>query len=55
MEGPEPTAGVIEDTVEDDPHPTGMDGVHELSQGRIPAEERVDREVVIRVVSVVRR
>ena len=52
--GPEASAGVVEDAVEDDPHPPGMGRVEELAQGRVAAEQGIDLEVVVRVVAVVR-
>jgi hypothetical protein len=54
VEGPEPAPGVIEHAVEDQAHAPRMDGVQELSKRRVPAQERVDLEVVVGVVAVVR-
>ena len=53
MERPEPAAGVVEDAVEDDPHAAAVRRVEELAERRVAAEERVDLEVVVRVVAVV--
>jgi hypothetical protein len=52
---PEAPAGVVEDAVEDDPDVPGMGRVDELAERLVATEERVDREVVVRVIAVVRR
>ncbi len=54
VEGPEATASVVEDTVEDDPHPSVVRRVEQLPQRRIATEERIDMEVVVGVIAVVR-
>ena len=54
MERPEAASGVVEHAVEDDPDPAVVGGVEQLAQRRVAAEQRVDREVVVRVVAVVR-
>ena len=55
VERPEAPPGVVEDAVEHDPHSPGMERVHQLSQRGRPAEERVDGQVVVGMVPVVRR
>ena len=55
VERPEATTGVVEDAVEDDAHPPAVRHVEQLAQRLVPAEQRVDMEVVVRVVAVVRR
>ena len=54
MERPEPSAGVVEDAVEDHPHPAGVGGVEQLPECGVAAEQGVHAHVVIRVVAVVR-
>ena len=54
MERPESPPGVVEDTVKDDAHPSRVTGVEELTEGGRPTEERVDCQVVVGVVPVVR-
>ena len=54
MERPEAAAGVVEDAVEDDPHAAGVGRVEQLAQRRVAAEQRVDRQVVVGVVAMVR-
>ena len=53
MERPEPTAAVVEHAIEDDAHAARVTRVEELAQRIVAAEERVDLEVVVRVVAVV--
>ena len=55
MERPETAAGVVEDAVKDNAHATRVAGVEQFAHCRVPTEERIDLEVVIRVVPVVRR
>ena len=54
MERAEASTGVVEDAVEDDPHATRMAGIEQFAQRRVPTEEWIDLEVVVRVVAVVR-
>ena len=54
MERPEAAARVVEHAVEDDPHPALVGPVEQLAQGVVTAEQRVDREVVVRVISMIR-
>ena len=54
MERPEPAAGVVEHAIEDDPHPAVVGRVEQLAQRVVAAEQRIDREVVVGVVAVVR-
>ena len=54
VEGPEAAAGVVEDAVEDDLHPARVAGVEQLAERGVAPEKRVDRQVVIGVVAVVR-
>ena len=54
VEGPEPATGVVEHAVEHDAHPAFVRPIQELAQGRVATEERVDVEVVVGVVAVVR-
>ena len=54
MERPEPASGVVEHAIEHDPDPALVGGVEQLAQGVVAAQQRVDREVVVRVVAVVR-
>ncbi len=54
VEREEAAAGVVEDTVEDDAHPAAVRGVEQLAQGVVAAEQRVDLEVVVRVIAMVR-
>ena len=53
MERPEAAAAVVEHAVEDDPHPPAVSLGEELAEGLVPAEERVDRAVVVGVVAMV--
>ena len=55
VERPEAAAGVVEDAVEHHPDPARVAGVEQLAEGRVAAEQGVDRQVVVRVVAVVRR
>jgi hypothetical protein len=55
VEGPEPTRRVVEDAVQHDAHAAGVRPVQQLAQGGVTAQERVDRQVVVRVVAVVGR
>ena len=54
VERPEAATGVVEDAVEDDPHPALVGAIEQLAERRVAAEQRVDLEVVVRVVAVVR-
>ena len=54
MERPEATPGVVEDAIEDDPHPAGVGRVQQLTQSVIAAQQWVDLEVVVCVIAVVR-
>ena len=54
MERPEPSTAVVEDAVEDDPHPASVGLVEQFTERRVAAQQRVDRHVVVRVVAVVR-
>ena len=54
MERPEAATGVIEHAVEDDAHPALVGAIEQLAQGGIAPEQRVDVEVVVGVVAVVR-
>ena len=53
MERPEPTPAMVEHPVEDDLHAPGVGAVEQLPQGRLSAEQRIDREVVVGMVAVV--
>jgi hypothetical protein len=55
VERPEAAPRVVEHAVEDDPHPAGVGLVEQHAQRQVPAEQGVDRQVVVRVVPVVRR
>ncbi len=52
---PEAASGVVEDAVEHDSHSPPVGRVEQLSQRRVSAQERVDRQVVVGVIAVVRR
>ena len=54
MERPEAAAAVVEDAVEDHPHAARVRLVEQLPQRLVAAQQRVDRQVVVRVVAVVR-
>ena len=54
MEWEEAATGVVEDAIEHDAHPAPVRGVEQLAQGVIAAEQRIDLEVVVGVISVVR-
>ncbi len=54
VERPEPAPGVVEDAVEDDPHPAVVGRVEQLAQGIVATEQRIDRQVVVGVIAVVR-
>ena len=53
VERPEATTDMVEDPVEDDTHAAAMGLVEELPERIVPTEERIDVEVVVRVVSMV--
>ena len=53
MEGPEPPPGVVEDAIEDHPHPAVVGAVEQLAERGVAAEQGIDREVVVRVIAVV--
>ena len=53
VEGPEAAPAVVEDAVEDDPHPSGMGLIQQLAQGGIAAQEGVHVEVVVGVIAMV--
>ena len=55
MEGPEATTRVIEDPIEDDPHAAPVALVQQFAQRLVSAQQRIDLEIVVRVVAVVRR
>ena len=54
MERPEAPAGVIEDPIQDHPHPTTVGDVQQLAESGVAADQRVHVEVVVRVIAVVR-
>src|SRR5438105_15387834 len=54
LEGEESPSGMVEDAIEDDPDPTLVGCVEERPQRIVTAEERIDREIVRRVVAMVR-
>ena len=54
VEREEAAAGVVEDPVEHDAHPAAVRRLEQLAQGVVTAEQRVDLEVVVRVIAVVR-
>ena len=53
VERPEPAPRVVEHPVEHDAHPARVRRVQQLAQGVVAAQERVDLQVVERVVAVV--
>ena len=53
VERPEPAPRVVEHPVEDDAHAACVGRVQQLAQGVVAAQERVDLQVVERVVAVV--
>ena len=55
MERPEAAPGVVEDAVEHHPHPAPVGRLDQVGERLVAAEQRIDREVVVRVISVVRR
>ncbi len=54
VERPEAARGVVEDAVQDDPHPAAVRRVEELAERVVAAQERVDGHVVERVIPMVR-
>ena len=55
VERPEAPPRVVEDAIEDDPHAPLVGDVEQLAKGTVPAQQRIDMEVVVRVVAMVRR
>ena len=55
MERPEATTRVIEDPIEDDPHAAPVALVQQFAQRLVTAQQRIDLEIVVRVVAVVGR
>ena len=53
MKLPEAATGVIEDTVEDDFHVFGVSRIDEFSQSLVATQQRIDVEVVERVVAMI--
>ena len=53
MERPEAAARVVEDPVQDDPHPAAMCSVEQLAQRSVAPQHRVDVQVVVGVVAVI--
>ena len=54
LEREEAATGVVEHAVEDDPDPARVGRVEQLPERGVAAEQRIDRQVVRRVVAVVR-
>ncbi len=54
VEREEAATGVVEDAIEHDAHPASVCRVEQLAQRVIATEQRIDLEVVVRVVAVVR-
>ena len=53
MKRPEAATRVVEDAVEDDPHPARVGRVEQLAQRVVAPEERIDAEIVVGVVAMV--
>ena len=54
LKRPEPPTGMVEDAIEDHPDAALVGAVQELAEGRVPAEQRVDRHEIAGVVPMVR-
>ena len=53
MKRPEATAGVVEHTIQNDPHVAFVRGIQQPPQRVVATQQRIDIEVIVRVIAMV--